>query len=159
MSFGFEVRGGRELRRITKGLREVGDGREIKKRFTKELRAAAKPLVPAVRASILAIPTSGSMGTGLRRRIARAVRLTVRTTGRSAGVSIAVDGRKMLPGEGALPAYMEGTKKPWRHPVFGGDTWVTQTPRPYFYRVVRPLGQKSRTAVNKVLDEVTKDIT
>ncbi|MEV6791244.1 hypothetical protein AB0M87_04415 [Streptomyces sp. NPDC051320] len=50
------LRGGSDLRRISKELRAMDD-KEIKKRFSKELRKAAQPLVPVVRASIRAIPS------------------------------------------------------------------------------------------------------
>ena len=160
---GLDLRGGEELAQISRQLRHMGNGREVKKRFTKELRAAAKPLVPAVRASIRAIPSKGTRrsdgGPGLRERMVKATRLSVRTSGRQASVSVRVDGRKMPPGEGTLPSYMEGTKRPWRHPVFGGDARVNQQEHPYFYRVVRPLGIKSRRSVNQVLDDITKEIT
>lgn len=160
MAVGFQVRGGRELDRISRQLRQVGDGREIRKRFSRELRSAAKPMVPIVRQSIRSIPTRGTDSSGLRERMARAVRLTVRTSGRQAGVAIRVDGRKMPPGEGALPAYMEGTKRRWRHPVYGNrQVWAEQDSNPYFYRAVRPAGTRSRRNVNKVIDSISKDIT
>lgn len=154
------VQGGTELRRISKGLRSMGDGKEIKRQFTTDLRAAAAPLVPAVRAAEAAIPATSGEHSGLRSALQRATRLTVRTVGRQASVAIQVDGRKMPDSKRALQSYMEGTKKPWRHPVFGNtDVWVTQQPHPYFYRVVRPLGAASRIAVNRVINRITRDIT
>jgi hypothetical protein len=36
---------------------------------------------------------------------------------------------------------------------------VTQKAHPYFYRVVVPLGRKSKRGVVKALDAVTKQIT
>ena len=155
----FEIRGGEDLRRISKELRRMDD-REVKRRFTRELRASAKPLVPKVRASILAIPSKSNGRTGLRKAMARATKLTVRTTGRDAGVSIRVDGRKMPPGKGALPAYMEGTKPRWRHPVFGNrGVYVEQRSHPYFYRIVRPYGRRARSAIDKVARGISRDIT
>lgn len=156
---GVEVRGGKDLQRISRQLRHVGNGREIRKRMTKELRASARPMVPAVRASIGAIPATSGKSSGLRRRLSRATRLRVSTVGRNAGVSVLVDPKKMPEGEKALPKNMEGLKR-WRHPVFGNrDMWVQQKAHPFFFRAVRPLGSKSRRAINKVLDSITKDIT
>lgn len=156
---GVEVRTGGELRRITKALKAQGDGKQLRKQFSKELRAAAAPLVPAVRASIRAIPSETGKGE-LRAAMSRATRLSVRTVGRQASVAIQVDGSRMPDGKRALQQYMEGTKKPWRHPVYGNtDVWVTQKPHPYFYKVVYPLGAASRVAVNRVLKQTTKKIT
>lgn len=153
-----EFTGGRELAAISRQLRSFGDGKKLRSQFTKELRQAAKPAVPAVRTAIAAIPSKGR-GSGLRKRLSRATRLRVRMSGRDAGVNIIVDGRKMPDGERALPAYMEGTKTPWRHPVRGTDRWVTQAPHPHFYRAVRGIAPGTRAAVNRVLDWVGREIT
>ncbi|QTD96966.1 hypothetical protein [Streptomyces cyanogenus] len=154
-----EIRTGEELRRISAQLRRL-DNPELKKRFRKELRAVAKPLVPLVRESIRNIPSKrGYSPEGLRAQMAKAVRVEVRTTGKDANVSIRVDGRKMPTHMRSLPSMAEG-KKRWRHPVFGNrEVWVTQTSRPYFYKVVRPAGAASRRAVNRVLDGITRDIS
>ena len=155
-----ELRSGRDLTRITRELRRMDD-RELLKRFRKELRAAAKPLVPAVRASIRSIPSSRPYSAaGLRGRMARATGLEVKTTGRQAAVIIRVDGRKMPQDAKALQAYMEGTKPRWRHPVFGNrNVYVQQPPHPYFFTVMRAGGVRARVAVNRVIDQVSKDIT
>lgn len=145
------------------------DNPEIKKRFRKELRAAAAPLVPAVRASIRSIPSKrGYSPDGLRGRMVKATRLEVKTVGKSAGVAIRVDGRKMPSGQKRLPPLMEGegvqrgrrVDTRWRHPVFGNrNVWVQQDSHPYFFPVVRMAGLASRRAVNKVLDGITRDIS
>lgn len=155
---GFELRGGKDLARISRQLRRTGNGRELTKQYRQQLRAAAKPMVPAVRASILAIP-AGSQHTGLRRRLAAAVRLTVRTSGRRAEVSVRVDGRRMPAEEGSLPSMMDGRKR-WKHPVYGNrETWVTQKPHPYFARAIIPLIRRSRSAIQRATREITKEIT
>lgn len=135
------------------------DDKELKKRFRKELRKAAAPLVPKVRASIRSIPSSRSYSPdGLRGALSKAVKLEVKTTGRQAGVAIRVDGRKMPSHMKSLPSMVEG-KKRWRHPVFGNrENWVNQPSEPYFYHVVRVAGPASRAAVGKVLDGISRDI-
>jgi hypothetical protein len=157
----FEVNGGNDLKRIAKELRHVSNGREIRKRLTREIRREAKPIVPRVRSAILSIPSKGEGSTGLRSRLAKATKLQVRTTGRDAGVVIRVDGRKMPAGEGRLPAYMEGTKKPWRHPVYGNrNAWVQQQDsHPYFYRIVIPFGLQAKRAVLRAVEKIGRDIT
>ncbi|MGZ0231110.1 hypothetical protein [Streptomyces sp. CPS1] len=159
MVAGLELRTGKDLARISRELREMNN-RELKKRFGKELRQAAKPMVPAVRAAIRQIPSKRPYSAdGLRGNLSRATRLEVRTTGKDAGVRIRVDGRKMPDKARSLQAYMEGLKRPWRHPVFGHDVWVKQDPRPYFFKTVRPLGLASRVKVNRAIDRVAKDIS
>ncbi|MYR84090.1 hypothetical protein GTY41_03805 [Streptomyces sp. SID685] len=154
-----ELRTSKDLKRIARELRTMGD-KQLKAEFSKELRAAAKPMVPAVRAAIRQIPSKRSYrADGLRGSMSRAVKLEVRMAGREAGVRIRVDGRKMPDKARSLQAYMEGLKKPWRHPVFGHDVWVKQDPHPYFFRTVRPLGLASRVQVNKAMDRVAKKIT
>lgn len=153
------IRDSGDMRRIARELRRMDD-KELKKRFRRELRKAAAPLVPKVRASIRSIPSKQAYSPdGLRGTLARATRLEVKTTGREAGVAIRVDGRKMPAHMKSLPSMVEG-KKRWRHPVFGNrEVWVDQAKQPYFYNVVRVAGPASRRAVNKVLDGISKDIS
>jgi len=154
------ARKGKDLAQISRELRKMNN-KQMATRFRKELRAAASPLVPAVRASIRRLPSSrGYSASGLRGRLSRATKLEVRTTGKEAGVAIRVDGRKMPAHQRAVPAYMEGTKKRWKHPVYGRRSlWVSQGAHPYFYRVMAAAGGRARTAVGRVMDQVSKDIT
>lgn len=160
MVAGLELRTSKDLKRIAAELRRM-DNKQLKAEFSKELRSAAKPLVPAVRQAIRQIPSQrGYTADGLRGRLSRAVKLEVRTVGRQAGVRIRVDGRKMPDKQKSLQSYMEGVKPRWRHPVFGNkEVWVQQKPHPYFYKTVRPLGLASRVQVNKAIDRVAKKIS
>lgn len=137
------------------------DDKRLKKEFRKGLRAAAKPMVPAVRAAIQQIPSKQPyQSDGLRGLMSKAVKLEVKTTGRQAGVRIRVDGRRMPAHMRALQAYMEGKKKPWRHPVWGNrEVWVKQDPKPYFYKTVMPMASRARQGVNRAADRVAQQIT
>jgi hypothetical protein len=160
MARGVELRSGRDLARITRELRRMDD-KELLKRFRKELRSAARPLVPLVRKSIRQIPSSRPYrADGLRGQLSRATKLEVKTSGRQASAAIRVDGRRMPNHSKSVQAYMEGTKPRWRHPVFGNtDVWVQQPPQPYFYKAMKVAGPRARKAVNKVMDEISRDIT
>lgn len=153
------LEGGENLRRISRELRRM-DSPEIKKRFRKELRAAAAPLVPRVRESIHNIPSNRAYSPqGLRGALSKATRLELKTSGRQAGVAIRVDGRRMPSHMKSLPSMVEG-KKRWRHPVFGNrEVWVDQPNHPYFYNVLRTAGPASRRAVSRVLDGISRDIS
>lgn len=155
-----QLRSGRDLSRITRELRGMDD-KEVLKRFRKELRTAAKPLVPAIRASIRKLPSSRPYSTqGLRGQMSKATTLQVKTTGKQASVILRVDGRKMPVNAGSVPAYMEGTKTRWRHPVYGRRTvWVEQPAQPYFYNNLTVAGPRARQAVGRVMDQISKDIT
>lgn len=159
----WELRGGKDIKRVAAELRKMDD-KEILKRFRKELRAAAAPMVPAVRQSIANIPVKGDVSakdsaTGLRKRLQKATRLMLRTGGKLAGIRVLVDPKKLPDHERSLPAMEEGLK-PWKHPVYGDrGVWVRQEPHPYFFKVVRKLGPASRIAVNRVIDGITKSIT
>ena len=149
-----------DLRRISRELKKMNRP-QVLKRFRKELRVVARPLVPRVRTSIRAIPSKRAYtASGLRGQMSKATWLQVKTVGGQAGVSIRVDGRKMPTHQKALPSYMEGLKKPWRHPVFGHDVWVAQQPpHPYFFKALRTAGPAARVAVDRVVKGITKDIT
>ncbi|MFJ2719366.1 hypothetical protein [Streptomyces sp. NPDC087437] len=159
MVAGLELRTSKDLKRIAAELRRM-DNPEMKKRFNRELRQAAKPMVPAVRKAIRQIPSKRRYtASGLRGRMSKATKLEVRTTGKDAGVRIRVDGRKMPNKEKSLQSYMEGVKPRWRHPVFGHDVWVQQPSRPYFFKTVDQLGRQTRQNVNRAIDQVARDIS
>lgn len=149
-----------DLARISREIRKAGNSAEVKKELRQGLRKAAKPLVPAVKASIQAIPSHSSDQPSLRSRMKRATKLTVRTGGSKAQVAVRVDGRKMPEHQKALPAYMEGTRKSWRHPVFGNrNVWVSQDPHPYFYEAIRNAGPRAREEVANVLEDIARKIS
>jgi hypothetical protein len=155
------VTGGRELRALARDLRGHADRKEINARLRRELRFAAKEMIPPVRAAILAIPSKGQSAArgrpSLRRKMSSATQVAVRTTGGSAGVKLWVNPRRMPPGQGSLPGYMEGEGR-WRHPTFGSEPWFTQAPHPYFYRTVAPLIPRAERAAEQVLDSIADEI-
>jgi hypothetical protein len=157
----FELKDSGDLKRLVKALKQVEDGKVLKKELTDGLRGVLRPLVPQVRAAYTGGPvrsrrrrTDGApvhRPGDLRGHLARATRLEVRTAGKLAGARIRVDGRRMPSGMGALPKSYEG-EKPWRHPVFGNpDVWVGQRPTPTFYPAVRPSEAEAVAKINAVV--------
>jgi hypothetical protein len=157
-----------DLKAAAKALKQHADGKELMKELRGELRAVARPLVPKVRAAWLSAPSKGH-GTSTRKRrgqpdlrklFAQATRIEVRTTGKSAGVRIRTDGRKMPDGMKALPGYAEGIRRrPWRHPVHGDrETWVVQEPFPRFFAAVQPDEAAARRAATDAVDKVLNKI-
>jgi hypothetical protein len=146
-----------DLKRLSRALGKTAEGRQLRRELTRGFRDVLRPYVPRERAAYLAAPSQERRparwrGVPLRVLLAKSVRIEVRTTGRLAGARIRADGRRMPDGFKALPAYWEGTKPRWRHPVFGDrDTWVDQRPHPLFYRTLRPTEHAARQQVGVIL--------
>jgi hypothetical protein len=126
-----------------------------------------------VRASVLAIPTTGEKHTGLRARIALcAEQASWEPTSppRSVAVAVEMNPKHMPPGELGLPLYMEGVYTPasrgkinharWRHPVYGRseDPWVQQPSHPYFYAPASGFGRAGGEALKASLEDITRQI-
>lgn len=153
-----------ELARLARDLKGASNGPELKKRLTKELRAAAKPLVPAVRASIAQMPSKGRPAhkgrAPLRVLLARSVSTQVKT-GKWAAVRVFMNPKKMPDGMKSLPGYFEGItgKGVLRHPVWGNpDRYASQLPRPYFGRGTAGAEQIARDAMQRVMDDIAGEI-
>lgn len=104
----------------------------------KELRAAPAVLRSRLRRNITVATApiesetrSGYAGYGhLGAALAAATRTSVRSLGRSVGVSVKVDGSRMPEGKQGLPPLVEGIGR-WRKPLFGNrEHWYEQAPRP-----------------------------
>jgi hypothetical protein len=152
-----------DLKAVTRQLRAQADGKELVKELRTGLRAAITPVRDEVKAAYRASPSTrsaaGRRGRSLRGVLARATRVEVRTTGKLAGVRLRVDGRKMPDQMRALPAYREGEKRPWRHPVYGArETWVTQPAWPLFDRTVERHEPEADRAVDEVLDGIRRKL-
>lgn len=144
------------------------DNLVVTSRMRAQLAATARPFVPRVRAAILNIPSAGNVPyrqpPGLRARIAGCV--TTWSTGGSASsplvrVGVEIDASRMPDGQKALPLYMDGVKPRWRHPLFGNtEIWKAQgnAPHPYFYDNVAPLGPASRLAMERVAEDIARQI-
>ena len=116
--------------------------------------AAARPFAPAVRASIMNTPAHGPKHTGLRARIARCVQTWAEIRGNVVSVGVEVNASKMPSGQMSLPLYLEGSKAPWRHPLFGHDPWYGQDAHPYFWQAVALYGPASQRAVQRAADRI-----
>ena len=157
---------GSDLRKLSKDLRKHADGKRLVKELRTELRKAAKPFVPAVRSAIAALPSKGYNAahgrTTLRRRMQKATKLQAKTGGKDAGVVVRVEHTAMPPGQGNLPAYVEGepgyTK--WRRPAWGrkDQAWHDQASHPFFYRTVRPAEEQALRAAQGVVERIAREI-
>jgi hypothetical protein len=128
----------------------------------RHLRQAHPPVTLSIRANVLAIPTTGEKHTGLRARIAGAVTGWAKEQPDGAQVGVAVFPGKTFGGDAyyTLPAYMEGAKAPWRHPVWGNpDVWRAQPAHPYFYGPAGLLRTTTDIALRGAADEITRRLS
>ena len=159
------IENGERLRTLAREFRGQGDGKELRKRLRKELKGTGTRIVKAEKHAVRALPSKGQSARrgrpSLRATTARATQLRIRTSGPRAGVTVWVNPKRMGPGRANLPAYMEGVRpfQRWRHPVFGdADTWVTQRPRPWFYRTAARYEDDAQRGAARVIDSIAREI-
>jgi len=156
-----KVVGTEQFQKLARDLKQAGNG-SLARDMGKEMKRAAEPMVDDMQNTVRGLTTLGGGGrggasaraartahflrrrkltakaiaaartsSGLRASAARTVGTTVSTSARSAGVRVRSRSSLMPPDQRKLPMHMNrGT---WRHPVFGGDTWVTQTVTPGWF--------------------------
>lgn len=124
--------GARQLREVARDLQVAGSPRGLRYRLRRNIVAAVDPMKKQVQSNALAIPVHGTATTGLRAAIAKATRVSIKSSSRNVLVRLMVDAKRMPAGQQSLPRLMEGERR-WRHPVYGNtNTWVTQAAHPYF---------------------------
>jgi hypothetical protein len=158
------IENGERLRALVRDLRRWEDGKELRKRLRRELKGTGGRIVRAEKAAVRALPSKGQNARlgrpSTRREIARATQLRIRTNGPRAGVMVWVNPKRMPPGKGAVPGFMEGIRpyQRWRHPVFGRDAWTTQRAHPWFYRTAGRYGGEAQRAAERVIDGIAREI-
>lgn len=150
------TRGGNELSRLSRALREQG-ATGLNRNMKKQIKAAAEPVAEAARAAARRLPDRSAArrreGGSIRQEMARAV--VVRQTAK--GVRIFVDSKRM-PADARMMAHAfeKGTV---RHPVFGNrQVWVSQsTGGPWFMPAVRNRHPEFVRAVSQIIDDVKRE--
>lgn len=140
---------------LAKRLRQAGR-KDLRLELTRAIRTAAKPVAEAAKRDVLALPTHGATHTGLRKRVARTVKLRVRTGGSAAGVRVVAGPRGTDVGQ--LARYMN--KGRWRHPVYGNrENWVNQTVPPgWFDRPTEHAGPPARREIAEAMARIRRQI-
>lgn len=166
-----------DLVRASKALRAAGRG-DLRKLMNREIREQTKPVVTDLRRAVQSIDSrvkkeggaararrshrnGRGRAHGLRASIARAIQIKIRVSGIKTGVSIRVDTKKLPPDQKTLPKKLDDPRG-WRHPVFGGDTWVHQYGKEWWAPTIRPSVPKVRggihDAVQKYLNQLQGDL-
>jgi hypothetical protein len=119
----FELRGAVKLARVAKALQGQGDA---SKGFRKELQSGlVKATKPARKDLKAAIPDALPHRGGLSAKVASDSSFALATSkSRGAAVGVRIQGKRRGLKGGSLRRFNAGT---FRHPVFGRDTWVSQT--------------------------------
>lgn len=124
------VAGIEQLEQLGKRLREAGRT-DLRRELTKGLRAAARPVAKEMKRQALALPAPGK---AIRSRVAKSVKIRVRTGGRDVFVRVVSTDTPLRPGPEAKPMAVHLDRGRWKHPVHGHrDRWVTQTVPPGWF--------------------------
>lgn len=157
--------GAEQLRALSRDLRRLEDGAQIRRDLSAALREVMREMTRAEKAAVLGLPSSGeSVRRGrrpLRQAIAAATQAQVRTSGKSVTVGVRINPRMLRGGRHNLPAYMNREKgyERWRHPVFGNtDVWRQQPATPWFYRTAQPFVADAGRRIDEVIAKVANEI-
>jgi hypothetical protein len=163
-----KVDGQQQYRALSRRLREAGRG-DLQRKLTRAIRREGQPALNAVRQAWLSIDVEslppndrGGHGrpdtsTGLRQRVARATRMSVRQN----GIAISVSGTRVDARYPTLAMYLNGfpRKRPWRHPVFGNRlVWVAQRGREVFYPTLIEYAPRWRKGVVAAIEDTIREI-
>jgi hypothetical protein len=176
----------KDLKALAKELSQF-KGENLVKELHDGLRKAALPVVPEMRAAVMAIPSKGVQGGGRSTRIAHKYarasaksKANPRSMGKFAGksglrqaiaaavqvsvsatggqVNIRVNGSAMPEGQRGLPFQMDGGR-PWKHPIFGiKGTSVTQEAHPFFDSAIISHLPRIESEVNVAMDRANQQL-
>lgn len=151
---------------LARRFRDAADG-DLRRDAVNELQSAARPVLGAVRASVLSasfpVVPAGDGGTpskGLRERLAAASHATPLPQG--SGVRFQVEYGEVDPKWGRRLAMLTDVELAprWRHPVFGNrNYWVTQQGRPWFFSSIRPAAPAFESGVRRAMDRTARKIS
>lgn len=144
------------LRRATRELTAASDGKRLRREMAAVMRRALDPAVAEARAAVMSIPSARSGSPPLRAGIAARIRAEVRLSGRSTGARVRARRTPHIRGFDHAPKRTQ-SRRGWRRPAFGSETWVTQRGRVrWFDDAVKRRAGESRAAVKAVLDDFAR---
>jgi len=150
----------KDLREVAKRLRKISDGKTLRKELVAALKSAAEPAAARARGRVRAIPhrsAQRSVGGSLGAKVASQVRVKAATGGKSAGVRVSVRKRSGLPRGFVNAPNRLNRPAGWRHPVYGGNAWVSQIGEPgWFDEPMREAQPQARREAAEVLAETIR---
>lgn len=133
------------------------DGKQLRRDLLRELREVGKPMVPELQSAVRAIPAATVADPPLRDAIAGQVKVGARMSGRSTGLQVSVSTKKDPRGF-RFAARRLNSRRGWRHPVFGRDTWVVQYGREWFEPTILRHRDDARAAILAAVDAMARRI-
>lgn len=146
----------------------------------RELKNSVKPAVQQAKAAVIATPSSAKHSlpnaprprVSLRQSIAASIKVAIKTTKKQAGVFVRVDGKQFQGISEAggrtgsvrrLPAYLDGRRKRWKHPVFGRNMdkpakWPIQPAHPFLGVTLYKNKKDYQKAVEKAMMQTIKEL-
>lgn len=183
MAVDIRITGAEQLARLSRELKEVD--KKLPAKLRKAIRDGSKPAVAATKQAILALPVKGVRGgggtsrafhhfersktkdedrrrlhaqrrSGLRKTIAAAIKVQIKTGSKTAAVRIVVDEKQLPADQRTLPRHLDSAKG-WRKPTFGHDPWTVQRGGPWFGSTIRRHVAPVRAAILQAMDDLAKE--
>jgi hypothetical protein len=148
-----DIKPGREIKKVTKALREID--KTLPAKLRKDLKAAAMPIVAKAKANAKTIPVNSTDANKIRAAVARGVSIQV-STGKNARMRVIT---RMPEKDQAIIPRGFNSPKGFRHPVFGNrEVWVTQIPKEsdWFFKAAQSEAPFAIAAVKQVLRDAAK---
>lgn len=150
---------GQDFARVARALKE--QDKTLPRKFRTSLRKSANESIAKVKKSAMQIDAKSGEHTGVRKRLARGVKLQMsRSNLRFRIITTMRD-----PDEAMLPRGFDSALVGWRHPVFADTTeprseweWTQQYGDSWF---IEPIGEEKdniRAALIEVLDDAAREI-
>ncbi|MEU9793833.1 hypothetical protein AB0E27_24930 [Streptomyces sparsogenes] len=160
------ITGTGQLLNVSRDLRRAG-GARLQRNFARRIRRAAEPLRDDLQNAVRTLPIRGQGGSKrggpspttrpLRATIAAAIRISVRTSA-NPGAKVWIDRNALPPDMRAMPNKLD--EGYWRHPVFGNKRrWVGQYASPWWDVTIRAHTARMTAEVERVLDDVQRDLS
>lgn len=114
---------GPEFTAVANALREID--KRLPGQLRRDIRDSVKPLIRRAQAKVRALPVAGNSGkhTGLRRRVARGVRVRV---GVGKDPYLRIITVMSDASQAAIPRGLDDPSRGWTHPTFGHDPTVRE---------------------------------
>ena len=150
----------RAIHVIRDAMTAEADGKALRRDLLREMRSAARPLVPDLQSAVRSLPdvSPAFAEPSLREAVAQQITVGARLTGRSTGVKVAV-GTKKDPRGFRFAGRKLNRRSGWKHPVYGNrEAWVTQTGREWFEPTILQRREEMQRAVMDAVEAMARRI-
>lgn len=153
---GMNVGGISDFTTLADKLRAAGNG-GLSDELKRELRRAGEDIVQALKREVMSFEDRSDArrqdGKSFRTELAQAITYQVSTK----GLRVYVDRAKLPADSKLLPWAFE--KASFRHPVFGGATWVTQRGHPWFAPTIAKYTPRVQENVTAAVEKFLRSLT